>query len=90
MAIHIKNLLINLPAVFSHIRLVAEQMLVMGVNSLPLVIFTSIFTGGVSAVQAAYQFQDYIPMRYLGTAVGKAVVIELGPVLTVFLCCRSW
>ena len=54
----------------------------MGVNSLPLVLVTSIFTGGVSAVQAAYQFSDYVPMRYLGTAVGKAVVIELGPVLT--------
>ena len=82
MAIMVKNLVINLPAAFGHIRLVFEQMLVMGVNSLPLVIFTSIFTGGVSAVQAAYQFSDYVPMRYLGTAVGKAVVIELGPVLT--------
>lgn len=82
MAILIKNLLINLPTAFTHVSLVTEQMLVMGVNSLPLVIFTSIFTGGVSAVQAAYQFSDYIPMRYLGTAVGKAVVIELGPVLT--------
>jgi len=54
----------------------------MGVASLPLVIFTSVFTGAVSAVQAAYQFQNYVPMRYLGTAVGKAVIIELGPVLT--------
>jgi phospholipid/cholesterol/gamma-HCH transport system permease protein len=82
MAILVKNLLINLPSALTHLSLVTEQMLVMGVNSLPLVVFTSIFTGGVSAVQAAYQFSDYIPMRYLGTAVGKAVVIELGPVLT--------
>jgi len=36
----------------------------------------------VAAVQAAYQFQDYVPMRYLGTVIGKSVVIELGPVLT--------
>ena len=57
-------------------------MLMMGVASLPLVLFTSVFTGAVSAVQAAYQFQNYVPMRYLGTAVGKAVIIELGPVLT--------
>ncbi len=62
--------------------LTSEQMLFMGVNSLPLVIFTSVFTGAVSAVQASYQFQNFIPMRYLGTAVGKAVIIELGPVLT--------
>jgi phospholipid/cholesterol/gamma-HCH transport system permease protein len=52
------------------------------VSSLPLVLLTSVFTGAVSSVQAAYQFQDFVPMRYLGTAVGKAVVIELGPVLT--------
>ncbi|MGB2698564.1 MAG: ABC transporter permease, partial [Candidatus Zixiibacteriota bacterium] len=52
------------------------------VNSLPLVLITSIFTGAVSSVQAAYQFSDYVPMRYLGTVVGKAVMIELGPVLT--------
>ena len=62
--------------------LVVEQMMRIGIGSLPLVLVTSIFTGGVSAVQAAYQFQSYIPMRYLGTVIGKSVVIELGPVLT--------
>jgi phospholipid/cholesterol/gamma-HCH transport system permease protein len=71
-----------LPLFVKNIRLTVEQMLMMGVASLPLVIFTSVFTGAVSAVQAAYQFQNFVPMRYLGTAVGKAVIIELGPVLT--------
>jgi len=71
-----------LPLMVKNPHLTSEQMLFMGVNSLPLVIFTSVFTGAVSAVQAAYQFQNFIPMRYLGTAVGKAVIIELGPVLT--------
>ncbi len=63
-------------------HLVFEQMIAIGVESLPLVLVTSIFTGGVAAVQAAYQFQDYVPMRYLGSVIGKSVVIELGPVLT--------
>jgi len=72
----------SLPLMAKNPHLTSEQMLIMGVNSLPLVCFTSIFTGAVSAVQAAYQFQNFIPMRYLGTAVGKAVIIELGPVLT--------
>ncbi|MCK4271056.1 ABC transporter permease [bacterium] len=72
----------SLPWLFGNLGLVVEQMSQMGVNSLPLVLITSIFTGAVSAIQAAYQFQDFVPMRYLGTAVGKAVVIELGPVLT--------
>jgi phospholipid/cholesterol/gamma-HCH transport system permease protein len=61
---------------------VLEQMQKMGIGSLPLVLVTSVFTGGVAAVQAAYQFQNYVPMRYLGTVIGKSVVIELGPVLT--------
>lgn len=59
-----------------------DQMLFVGVRSLPLIVITSIFTGAVSAWQAAYQFKGYIPLRYLGTAVGKAIVIELAPVLT--------
>ena len=63
-------------------HLIVEQMMTIGVGSLPLVFVTSIFTGAVAAVQAAYQFQNYIPLRYLGTVIGKSVVIELGPVLT--------
>jgi phospholipid/cholesterol/gamma-HCH transport system permease protein len=81
-AILIKDIFVTLPRVFRSFHLTIEQMLSMGVNSLPLVLITSIFTGAVSSVQAAYQFSDYVPMRYLGTAVGKAVIIELGPVLT--------
>lgn len=64
------------------LRLVLDQMRRIGVESLPLVIFTSVFTGAVAAVQAAYQLKDYVPKIYLGTAIYKAIVIELGPVLT--------
>jgi phospholipid/cholesterol/gamma-HCH transport system permease protein len=71
-----------IPAAIKERHLAVEQMLRVGVGSMPLVLVTSVFTGGVSAVQAAYQFQDYVPMRYLGTVIGKSVVIELGPVLT--------
>lgn len=62
--------------------LVTQQMMRTGVESLPLVIITSVFTGGVTAVQAAYQLKEFIPQLYLGTAIYKSVVIELGPVLT--------
>jgi phospholipid/cholesterol/gamma-HCH transport system permease protein len=81
-AILLTGILFNLPRLFKNFHLTVEQMVFIGVNSLPLIIFVSIFTGAVSSVQAAYQFHNYVPMRYLGTAVGKAVVIELGPVLT--------
>jgi len=58
------------------------QMEQIGTGSIPLVLVTSLFVGAVAAVQAAYQFQDYVPMRFLGTVVGKSVILELGPVLT--------
>jgi len=70
------------PQVYRSTRLTAVQMLHIGVNSLPLILLVSVFTGTVAAWQTAYQLQGLVPMRYLGTAVGKAVIIELAPVLT--------
>jgi len=76
------NLLLALPKGMTRGHLIFQQMLYMGVNSIPLVFLTSLFTGAVTSVQAAYQFTDLLSMRYLGSAVSKAVIIELGPVLT--------
>lgn len=62
---------------------ITEQCFMIGNKSLPLVVTISIFIGAVSAWQAAYQFKFIgAPLRYLGAAVGKAIVIELAPVLT--------
>jgi len=60
---------------------ILEQMHVVLVGSMPLVIVTSIFVGAVTAVQAVYQMQAYVPMKFLGTVISKSVFIELGPVL---------
>jgi phospholipid/cholesterol/gamma-HCH transport system permease protein len=70
------------PRIFRDRRLIFEQMEHVGVNSLPLVIIIGFFTGTISAWQAAYQFQGFISLSYLGSAVSKAIFIELGPVLT--------
>jgi len=72
----------TLPSVFQNFHLTVEQMYLIGITSLPLVGLTSLFTGAVAAWQAAYNFADYVPLRYVGTAVGKSVMLELGPVLT--------
>ena len=64
------------------LRLLIQQMQAIGVDSLWLVIVVSIFTGAVAAVQAAYQFSNVVPMRYIGSVILRSVVIELGPVLT--------
>lgn len=53
-----------------------------GVNSLPLVLFIAVFTGAIAAWQAAYQLKGIAPLSFLGTATSKAIITELGPVLT--------
>ncbi len=53
-----------------------------GLGSLPLVAVASVFTGMVASVQTAYQVRDYVPLDFLGAGVAKAIMVELGPVLT--------
>jgi len=72
----------RIPRIFSNLRNTLHQMEKIGIGSIPLVLVTSLFVGAVTAVQAAYQFHGYVPLRYLGAVVGKAVTLELGPVLT--------
>lgn len=62
--------------------LAVRQMMDLGVASLPLIFITALFIGMVAAVSAKYQFQNFVPLRYLGTAVTQMVFLELGPVLT--------
>jgi phospholipid/cholesterol/gamma-HCH transport system permease protein len=58
------------------------QMEHIGVNSIPLVLIIAIFTGAVAAWQAAYQLKGIAPLSFLGTATSRAIITELGPVLT--------
>lgn len=59
-----------------------KQMEHIGVNSLPLVLIIATFTGAVAAWQAAYQLKGIAPLSFLGTATSRAIITELGPVLT--------
>jgi len=60
----------------------AAQLYAMGVQSLPLVLVTSVLSGVVTSQQGAYQFTGSIPLYVLGSVVTSSVVLELGPVLT--------
>ncbi len=62
--------------------LVLEQMEKIGFDSLLLITITSCFTGLVTAVQASYLTNGYIPPNLIGVLVGKSTMIELAPVLT--------
>lgn len=70
------------PNMFKSRKLLFSQMEHIGVNSLPLVIIIATFTGAVSAWQAAYQLKGLAPLSFLGTATSRAIITELGPVLT--------
>jgi phospholipid/cholesterol/gamma-HCH transport system permease protein len=67
------------------VRLVVDQMHIIGVQSLTLVFIVSLFTGAVAGVQAAYQFANVVPLKYIGSVILRSVIIELGPVLTALI-----
>jgi phospholipid/cholesterol/gamma-HCH transport system permease protein len=62
--------------------IILYQMEHIGVNSLPLVTIIAVFTGAVSAWQAAYQLKGIAPLSFLGGSTSRAIITELGPVLT--------
>jgi phospholipid/cholesterol/gamma-HCH transport system permease protein len=70
-----------IPSTLVKSHLLFEQMMRIGVNSLPIVFLSSVFIGAVSVWQAQYLIGDYIPKTYIGTALGKALFTDLGPVL---------
>lgn len=71
-----------IPSAFRSRKLVLFQMEHIGVNSLPLVLIIATFTGAVAAWQAAFQLKGIAPLSFLGTATSRAIITELGPVLT--------
>jgi phospholipid/cholesterol/gamma-HCH transport system permease protein len=64
------------------VPLSVKQMRRLGVDSIPIAMFLAAFTGIVLALQASYTFTGAIPLYFVGTLVGKTMILELGPVLT--------
>jgi phospholipid/cholesterol/gamma-HCH transport system permease protein len=62
--------------------LLVAHMKRLGVDSIPIALFLAAFTGIVLALQASYTFTGAIPLYFVGTLVGKTMILELGPVLT--------
>ncbi len=61
--------------------LTAVQMRRIGVQSLPIAVFIAVFTGIVLALLSSYSFTGAVPLYFVGTFVGKAMMLELAPVL---------
>ncbi len=66
-------------------KLVLKQLYDVGVASLPVVAITGFSTGMVLAAQSFYQLADKGLSGVTGIMVAKAMITELGPVLTAFM-----
>jgi phospholipid/cholesterol/gamma-HCH transport system permease protein len=67
------------------VKLVMKQLYDIGVASLPVVAITGFSTGLVLAAQSIYQLSDKGLTSVTGLMVTKAMMTELGPVLTAFM-----
>jgi phospholipid/cholesterol/gamma-HCH transport system permease protein len=66
-------------------KLILKQLYDIGVASLPVVAITGLSTGMVLAAQSFYQLADKGLSSVTGLMVAKAMITELGPVLTGFM-----
>jgi phospholipid/cholesterol/gamma-HCH transport system permease protein len=66
-------------------RNVVRQMLEIGVNSLPVVLITAVFTGMVLALQSFTGFKRFGAEGLVGSVVALSMTRELGPVLTALI-----
>ncbi len=63
-----------------------EQMVRVGIDSIPIVALAAAFSGAVTTVQTAYQLvSPFIPKSIIGAIVVPSMVLELGAVVTGFI-----
>ncbi|UJS18417.1 MAG: ABC transporter permease [Candidatus Jettenia sp.] len=70
---------------FGNIDKIFHFMVKMGVNTLPIATFTSLFVGMVMVLQTGYTLEKFGMAESLGAIVPIAMARELGPVLTALL-----
>ena len=63
------------------LNIILEQLIQVGVRSLPIVILASVFTGFIATWQVYCLAGDVFGLNYLGMIVLKVVLVELGPTL---------
>lgn len=66
-----------------YVRLVVDECILIGINSVFIVVIISTFIGAVSAVQTAYNLiSPLIPLYVIGQIVRDMTVLELAPTIT--------
>ncbi|MEZ4695008.1 MAG: ABC transporter permease [Rhodothermales bacterium] len=67
-------------------RNIFEQMVKIGIESIPIVSLAALFSGAVTTMQTAYQLvSPFIPVSVIGAIVVPSIILELGAVVTGFL-----
>ncbi|MEA3312670.1 MAG: ABC transporter permease [candidate division WOR-3 bacterium] len=62
-------------------ELVLKQVYTLGLLSLPVISFASIFLGMVTALMVAYQLEAGLPKFYVGATGGRSILIEIAPLV---------
>jgi len=73
---------VSLRRAYANRQLITQQMVEIGVNTLPMVVIMAVFTGMVLAVQTGHQALRFNLTGTVGPLVGLSLTRELGPVLT--------
>ena len=69
-------------------RNLLEQMVQVGIDSIPIVALATAFAGGVTTVQAIYQLENpLLPLTIVGTFAEQSILLELGTLVTAFVLC---
>ena len=81
--IFIFSLFINRERFVVYLKLIIEECILIGTNSVFIVVIVSTFIGAVSAVQTAYNlYSPLIPKYIIGQIVRDMTVLELAPTIT--------
>ncbi|HCS20794.1 MAG TPA: ABC transporter permease [Bacteroidetes bacterium] len=87
---HFGRYLVFLASMFSkpekfgiYTRRTFNEMVSIGINSLPIVAIIALFSGGVSTIQTSYQLiSSWISKTIIGSIVSDTVILEFAPTIT--------
>lgn len=66
-----------------YVRLIIDEAILIGIDSVFIVVIVSTFIGAVTAVQTAYNLvSPFIPLYIIGTIVRDMTILELAPTIT--------
>jgi phospholipid/cholesterol/gamma-HCH transport system permease protein len=79
----ISTLFVNRERFGVYVRLIIDEAVLIGIDSVFIVVIVSSFIGAVTAVQTAYNLvSPFVPLYIIGTIVRDMTILELAPTIT--------